>query len=67
MSGSDDSADRRRVAQAQEDVWNERMEEYYRHVEQVEGEGLNTPIRYGVWVVVGEWLGRCRDVDAKSL
>jgi dual specificity MAP kinase phosphatase len=43
-----------RIAQAQEEVWHHRMEEYYRHVVRGEGEGLNMPVRYGVWVVVGE-------------
>lgn len=31
----------------------QRMEEFYCHTMRGDGEGLNRPIRYGVWVLVG--------------
>lgn len=43
------------IAHAQEEMWQRRMQEFYSHVVNGEGEGINRPVRYGVWVVVGEW------------
>lgn len=43
-----------RIAEAQEDLYQARMKEYYMQQERGEGEGLNQPIRYGVWVVLGK-------------
>lgn len=43
-----------KVAKAQEELWNFRMADYYTHVMSGSGEGVNEPVRYGVWVVVGE-------------
>ncbi|WVF66835.1 hypothetical protein IAT40_001577 [Kwoniella sp. CBS 6097] len=42
------------IARAQEDLWQIRMDEFYRHVgdSRAKGEGSNEPVRYGVWVVV---------------
>jgi dual specificity MAP kinase phosphatase len=42
------------VAVAQEQLWRVRMEEYFALQARGEGEGLGEPVRYGVWVVVGE-------------
>ncbi|KAK4688792.1 hypothetical protein P7C73_g1321, partial [Tremellales sp. Uapishka_1] len=41
-----------RIAQAQEDLWQQRMSEFYHYVQREKGEGLNQPVRYGVWVLV---------------
>lgn len=45
-----------RIAQAQEDLYNQRLQEIY-HVKHTggDGEGLGEPIRYGVWVIVGQY------------
>ncbi|ODO06333.1 hypothetical protein L198_01565 [Cryptococcus wingfieldii CBS 7118] len=42
------------IAQAQEDLYQQRSEEFYSHVKDSRnpGEGSSEPIRYGVWVVV---------------
>ena len=39
------------IAKAQDNLYQARLEEYYRHVEEGDGEGINLPIRYAVWVV----------------
>ena len=44
------------IAKAQDNLYNARLEEYYRHVDEGEGEGLNRPIRYGVWVILEPFL-----------
>lgn len=45
-----------RIAQAQEDLYCQRLQEVY-HVKHTrgDGEGLSEPIRYGVWVVLGQY------------
>lgn len=45
-----------RIAQAQEDLYNQRLQEIY-HVNHTggDGEGSSEPIRYGVWVVLGQY------------
>nr|ODN98597.1 hypothetical protein L204_02561 [Cryptococcus depauperatus CBS 7855] len=42
------------IAQAQEDLYKQRTDEFYKHVRDVRGpgEGLGEPIQYGVWVLV---------------
>ncbi|ORX36396.1 hypothetical protein BD324DRAFT_651636 [Kockovaella imperatae] len=40
-----------RVAAAQDNLYHERMEEYYQHVDKGQGEGINRPVKYGVWIV----------------
>ncbi|WVQ73811.1 hypothetical protein IAR50_003392 [Cryptococcus sp. DSM 104548] len=42
------------IAQAQEDLYQQRLEEFYSHVKgsRSPGEGSSEPIRYGVWVIV---------------
>jgi dual specificity MAP kinase phosphatase len=45
------------VAQAQEDMYQFRMDDYYRHVEDgTAAEGVSRPVKYGVWCIVGEFL-----------
>ena len=44
------------IAQAQQELYDMRMEEYYRSHGSGVGEGFAEPVRYGVWVVVGECL-----------
>jgi dual specificity MAP kinase phosphatase len=43
-----------RIARAQEELWQQRMTEFYCHMMRAGGEGLNEPVRYGVWVLVGK-------------
>ncbi|EIW69112.1 hypothetical protein TREMEDRAFT_44314 [Tremella mesenterica DSM 1558] len=40
------------IALAQHDLWQQRMEGYYRSHGQGQGEGFGEPVRYGVWIVV---------------
>ncbi|BEI80203.1 hypothetical protein CcaverHIS002_0107320 [Cutaneotrichosporon cavernicola] len=41
------------MAVAQEELYRQRVEEFYRHVHgRGEGEGINRPVKYGVWVLV---------------
>ncbi|WWD16740.1 hypothetical protein CI109_101171 [Kwoniella shandongensis] len=42
------------VAMAQQELWESRMEEFYKHVggSRNAGEGSSEPVRYGVWVVL---------------
>lgn len=41
------------IAEAQADLYKQRMEEFYAHVQGREsGEGLDRPVKYGVWVLV---------------
>lgn len=43
------------VAQAQEELYQFRVDDYYRHVEDGSAEeGVNRPVKYGVWCIVGE-------------
>jgi dual specificity MAP kinase phosphatase len=43
------------VAQAQEDMYQFRMDDYYRHVEDGSAqEGVSRPVKYGVWCIVGK-------------
>jgi dual specificity MAP kinase phosphatase len=43
------------VAQAQEELYQFRMDDYYRHVEDGSAEeGVNRPVKYGVWCIVGK-------------
>jgi dual specificity MAP kinase phosphatase len=45
------------VAQAQGDMYQFRMDDYYRHVEDGSAaEGVGRPVKYGVWCIVGEKL-----------
>jgi len=45
------------VARAQEDLYQFRMDDYYRHVEDGSAaEGVTRPVKYGVWCIVGEQL-----------
>jgi len=42
------------VAQAQEDMYQFRIDDYYRHVEDGSAEeGVSRPVKYGVWCIVG--------------
>jgi dual specificity MAP kinase phosphatase len=43
-----------RIADAQEELYQSRMKEFYALQQRGEGEGLSHPIRYGVWVLVGK-------------
>lgn len=45
-----------RIAQAQGDLYCQRLQEIYnaKHT-RGDGEGLSEPIRYGVWIVVGQY------------
>ncbi|OCF45047.1 hypothetical protein I317_01098 [Kwoniella heveanensis CBS 569] len=42
------------IARAQDELWQIRMDEFYRHVggSRPKGEGSSEPVKYGVWVVV---------------
>ncbi|KLT41067.1 hypothetical protein CC85DRAFT_248296 [Cutaneotrichosporon oleaginosum] len=41
------------MAVAQDELYRQRVEEFYRHVHgRGDGEGLNRPVKYGVWVLV---------------
>ncbi|KAK8861357.1 hypothetical protein IAR55_002176 [Kwoniella newhampshirensis] len=42
------------VAKAQQELWESRMEEFYKHMQdsRTPGEGSTEPVRYGVWVVL---------------
>lgn len=53
-----------RISQAQEDLYNERWHSFYsqRNIDGT-GEGIDRPVRYGVWVVVGEYMPQ-GDLDA---
>jgi dual specificity MAP kinase phosphatase len=43
------------VAQAQENLYQFRMEDYYQHVADGSAqEGIDKPVRYGVWCIVGK-------------
>jgi dual specificity MAP kinase phosphatase len=56
VSGSDVSRHQleadHRIAEAQEDLYQIRMDEFYSLQNRGVGEGLSEPIRYGVWVLV---------------
>ncbi|KAL7419781.1 tyrosine/serine/threonine protein phosphatase pps1 [Cryptotrichosporon argae] len=42
-----------KIAQAQDNLYRQRMAEFYAHVtSRGQGEGLDRPVRYGVWIVV---------------